>query len=409
MLQFSAQARHFSIFGSRILPWMGMDPNRVARDLFSLDNLLANTFKPDVIESVAGSTTTPTAKKSGAQGSAKKSGAGTYKPASAPTICPIGADRAQPKTPEQGDPPEQSDPQAKRRKKPPQPSVPPTVHNYMTQELILKADPKNEDPRGKKIVGPPPQPTQAPSSSSTAEVPPANWREIIEKGGLPPGLPPGYNPPGIDGIPPGYNPPKPKHPRRAASSANPIAAPMSAQITSQLQKVLRVVPPPPAIVPGSEAAKALHKNGAPKARCPPPPSPVKPPTPQPQEAPVEDGEIATVDSYGGLMPKTEIQRLQSEQAEFVEAAEESPPKRSVAPTSTPSSKTGPQRDPQRQSGGMRRNWERQLRHAKNRGEEARQAFIEKYGSWFPNSRQEDDAFLEKFREDNKHFGYIREA
>ena len=76
---------------------------------------------------------------------------------------------------------------------------------------------------------------------------------------------------------------------------------------------------------------------------------------------------------------------------------------SAVPTQAPSTRTT---GPNRYSGGCMRNWEKQLGYATRKGQEAREEFLNRYGSWYPNSREDDDEFLQQYRRDNEGV-YIR--
>ena len=163
----------------------------------------------------------------------------------------------------------------------------------------------------------------AASSERDDETPPANWREIMERGDLPPGLPPGY--------------PKRQAPWKEPVHAKPIPPPQMSSVSPSMAGFLNVSPPPPATSPGSQQAVPSIAR-----RVMPPPPPVVPAN--------RNAEIP-----------------------------------SVVPTRAPSTKTT---GPDRLSGGVRRNWEKQLRYATSQGPETRKNCLKKYGSWFPYSREE---------------------
>ena len=132
--------------------------------------------------------------------------------------------------------------------------------------------------------------------------------------------------------------------------ASPIAAPpLASRIASSMAGCLNIPPPPPAIIPGSQQARP---SIAPRVMPPPP----------------------------AVVPANRNAEIPS-----------------VVPTQAPSTRTT---GPNRESGGVRRNWEKQLRYAEKKGQEARKEFLKRYGRWYPNSKAEDDEFLEQYKRDN---------
>ena len=186
----------------------------------------------------------------------------------------------------------------------------------------------------------------APQHEGGDESPPAKRMKIMQQGDLPPGIPPGY-------------PARPKRqaefPWREAQHASPIAPPLVSRISSTMAGLLNISPPPPAITSASQQARP---SIAPRVMPPPP----------------------------AVVPATRKAEIPS-----------------AVPTQAPSTRTT---GPNRYSGGCRRNWEKQLGYATRKGQEAREEFLKRYGSWYPNSREDDDEFLLQYKRDNEGV-YIR--
>ena len=397
-----------------------MDPDKASQELDELMNLIQDTYPVEVVEQHLGASAggskakqvpelPPAAKKQVPK--AKKSNPATSKVPWKPSPVPEGMADHDPQTPSQqgsdtepssADDDSEASPKGAADKKarptfpPPLPPDPPKLQHFIAQGLgcapPLPADPPKMQHFMAQGLGsacwplPPPcppsvaasarqplPPTSPPSvaayarqavhavtqavkavesynaaSSSSSrneggdDQPPENWREIIENGDIPPGLPPGY-----PAVPPAVA--KRQAPWREPH-ASPIAAPpLASRIASSMAGILNIPPPPPAIIPGSQQARPTI---APRVMPPPP----------------------------AVVPANRNAEIPS-----------------VVPTQAPSTRTT---GPNRESGGVRRNWEKQLRYATKKGPEARKAFLRKYGNWFPTSREDDDEFLLQFRRDN---------
>ena len=397
-----------------------MDPDdKASEELAGLRDLLRNTFPVDVVESHLGSSAggsnakqvpelPPEAKQEVPKAKRSKGLVKSCKWPPQTSPIPEGMGTQAPQTPSQGSP--ESEPssddsraspksvadnkKAKSTFPPPVPAHPPKLQHYLAQHLPppprpppappnmqhhleqgVWDEPEKPEPRppelhGQKIqallaqsVGwscypkrdepethPPsvaahaPQPplvaAHTPQHEGGHASPPAFWREIMQQGGYPPGLPPGYT----------ARPKKQaEFPWRVTQHASPIAPPLLSTISPSMAGFYNVSTPPPAFTAESQQARPSTAS-----RVMPPPPPVLPAT--------RNAEIP-----------------------------------SVKPTQAPSTRTT---GPNRESGGTKRNWYRQLRFAESNGEEARKEFIRRYGHWHPKTRQEDDAFLEQYRRDN---------
>jgi len=237
------------------------------------------------------------------------------------------------------------------------PPGPPNMHHYLDHFLDLpdaKLEELFEQEMGSSCYAKREEPeTNHQSVAAHA----ANWGEIIEQGGLPPGLPPGY---------PACPKSQANYPWRHAQNASPIAPPLVNSSSSTMAGFLNISPPPPPITSASQQTTDL--------RVMPPPPAVVPRT------------TASATIMSAAPPQAPSHRKHR-----------APPQ--AAPPQVP-------QGPNRESGGCRRNWEKQLQYATKKG--ARQEFLNRYGSWYPESREEDDEFLEQYRRDHPE-GYIRIA
>ena len=324
-----------------------MSPDNAAQDLAKLLKTINDIYPEDVVQTHLGSSArgsnakqvpelppatkkeAPKARKSKGMGPAKSSqGVSDTEPSSADS-------QASPKS-------VADNKKARCTVPPPLPAHAPKMQHYIAQDLQPPPRPPPGPPNMQHYIAQDLQPPQEWLEQAMAwwcqstTPPPANWKEAIEQGGLPPGLPPGYS---------ACPKRQAKFPLKEAQHASPIAPPQISRISPSMAGFLNVTQPPRAIIPGSQQAVPSIN---PRVMPPPPPPAVVP-----------------ANRNAGIP--------------------------SVVPTPRP------QED-------CRRNWVKQLAYATKKG--ARDEFLRRYRSWYPNSREDDEEFLQKYRRDNEGV-YIR--